>query len=277
MSSVLLQDDGPSDDAIADLLAPPDPGPVHVHGLGINPSDRALLVATHSGLWRSPPGESRSERVGESRQDTMGFTVAGPDYFLGSGHPDPKARVEQGLPPHLGLIRSTDAGQTWQPISLGGQADFHVLRAVRDRIYGFDAGNGRLLISRDAGRTWSERPSPGGLIDLAVNPKDPRRLVATTDRGLFSSTDEARSWSILGPQAGLLAWPRLERLYLLAANGGVFTSGDSGRKWKPAGEIAGQPAAFLAASARELHAALHDGTIRLSTDGGRTWTVRATP
>ena len=276
MTIVLLQDEGTSDDTIADLLAPRDPGPIHIHGLGINPGDRTLFIATHTGLWRSPPGEARSERVGESRQDTMGFTVAGPDNFLGSGHPDPKARVERGLPPHLGLIRSTDAGQTWQPISLGGQADFHVLRAFRGRIYGFDAGNGRLLISRDAGRTWRERPSPGELIDLAVNPKDPRRLVATTDRGLFSSTDEARSWSRLGTQAGLLAWPRRERLYLLAANGGVFTSDDSGGKWLPAGEIAGPPAAFLAASAHEMYAALHDGTVKLSTDGGRTWAIRAT-
>jgi hypothetical protein len=38
-----------------------------------------------------------------------------------------------------------------------------------------------------------------------------------------------------------------------------------------------QPAAFLAASERELYASLHDGTIKLSTDGRRTWTVRAAP
>jgi photosystem II stability/assembly factor-like uncharacterized protein len=207
----------------------------------------------------------------------MGFTVAGRDYFLGSGHPDPEALVEQGLPPHLGLIRSTDAGQTWHPISLGGQADFHVLRAFRGRVYGFDAGNARLLISRDAGRTWSERPSPGALIDLVVDPKDPTQLLATTERGSFASANEARSWRSLGRRVGLLAWPRPERLYLLAANGAVFASDDSGREWEPVGHIAGPPAAFLAASARELYAALHDGTIKRSTDGGRTWAIRATP
>jgi hypothetical protein len=27
-----------------------DPGPVHVHGLGINPADEALFIATHTGL-----------------------------------------------------------------------------------------------------------------------------------------------------------------------------------------------------------------------------------
>jgi photosystem II stability/assembly factor-like uncharacterized protein len=275
--TALVRDDGASNDGIADLLAPRDPGPIHVHGLGINPTDRTLYIATHTGLWRSPPGATRSERVGESRQDTMGFTVAGRDYFLGSGHPDPRALVEQRLPPHLGLIRSTDAGQTWQPISLSGRADFHVLRAFRGRIYGFDAGNARLLVSGDAGRTWSERRSPGALIDLVVHPNDPRRLVTTSDNGSFVSSNEARSWRRLGPRIGLLAWPRPQRLYLLAANGAVFVSGDSGREWEPVGHIAGPPAAFLAASARELYAALHDGTVKRSTDGGRTWAVRATP
>jgi hypothetical protein len=33
-----------------------DPGPIHVHGLGINPKDGALLVATHTGLFRAPEG-----------------------------------------------------------------------------------------------------------------------------------------------------------------------------------------------------------------------------
>ena len=38
----------------------------------------------------------------------MGFTVVGPDTFLGSGHPDIRATD----PPLLGLIESNDAAQT---------------------------------------------------------------------------------------------------------------------------------------------------------------------
>lgn len=100
-----------------------DAGPVHVHGLGVNPADEALFIATHTGLYRSGEGDSKSVRVGDSRQDTMGFTVAGADRFLGSGHPD----ARQDLPSLLGLIESTDAGETWESISLLGEADFHVL------------------------------------------------------------------------------------------------------------------------------------------------------
>ena len=56
-----------------------DVGPEHVHGLGVNPADGALYIATHTGLFRMPRGSDDSERVGDRLQDTMGFAVAGPD------------------------------------------------------------------------------------------------------------------------------------------------------------------------------------------------------
>jgi len=43
----------------------------HVHGLGINPTDGALFIGTHDGLFRSPEGSATAGRVGESTQDTM--------------------------------------------------------------------------------------------------------------------------------------------------------------------------------------------------------------
>ncbi len=93
-----------------------DAGPVHVHGLGVNPKDGALFTATHTGLFRVAPGGTQPVRVGDRYHDTMGFTVVGPDHFLASGHPDGRER----LPPLLGLIESRDAGESWQAISLLG-------------------------------------------------------------------------------------------------------------------------------------------------------------
>jgi hypothetical protein len=63
-----------------------DPGVVHVHGLGINPKDGGLYAATHTGLFVI--GDGTATRVSGRLQDTMGFTVVGPDHFIGSGHPD---------------------------------------------------------------------------------------------------------------------------------------------------------------------------------------------
>lgn len=153
-----------------------DPGPIHVHGLGVNPADGALFVATHTGLFRSAPGKQRSRRVGERFQDTMGFTVTGPDRFLGSGHPDGR----DGLPPFLGLLRSTDAGRSWEPVSLLGKRDFHVLEAAGKRVYGygsdFASREANLLVSDDGGRSWEQRTPPEPLLSLAIDPDDPDRV-----------------------------------------------------------------------------------------------------
>jgi photosystem II stability/assembly factor-like uncharacterized protein len=245
----------------------------HVHGLGINPADGALYIATHDGVFRSPQGSESVERVGEGAQDMMGFTVAGPDHFLASGHPGPG---EPG-PPNLGLVASTDAGESWREVSLGGEADFHVLRFVHDRLYGYDATGGRLMVSEDRGASWSERRAPAYVIDLAPDPDDPERIVASTERGLLLSDDDGRRWQPLGAgdRIGLVAWPREDRLYLIDAEGAVHASGEAGGRWQRVGSIGDQPAALIAASDRELLAALADGTVMRSTDGGATWSVRA--
>jgi hypothetical protein len=250
-----------------------DPGPVHVHGLGVNPADGALFLATHTGLYRLASDAERAERVGTSFQDTMGFTVVGPDRFLGSGHPD----ARDDLPSLLGLVESTDGGRTWQPVSLLGEADFHVLRSAGDRVYGYDASGDRLLSSADGGRTWSELRRPGAVLDLAIEPDDGARLVAATGGGLFESADGGESWSRIGPGVGLLAWPAGDELYLLDTEGIVHRSPDRGRELVARGSIGGEPAAFLATDSGELFAALHDGTLVESSDGGATWVVRATP
>ena len=256
-----------------------DPGPVHVHGLGVNPADGALFIATHTGLYRVGDGERKARRVGDRLQDTMGFTIVGPDRFLGSGHPDlDEARVKN-LPPHLGLIESTDKGESWQSISLSGEADFHVLRYTGERVYGYDASNDRLLVSGDRGRSWDELEKPGPIVDLALDPSDARRILAASARGveegLFESRDGGKSWKRVSEAVGLLAWPG--ELYLIAGGGQVFASGDGGRRLAQQGDIGGQPAALVAEGPRELYAALHDGTIKRSLDGGVTWTVRSTP
>jgi Sortilin, neurotensin receptor 3, len=277
-AGVLLWRSG-GDDGMFSGVPAADPGPVHVHGLGVNPADDALFIATHTGLFRVAKGERRAERVGDRYQDTMGFTIVGPDRFLGSGHPEINEAREQNLPSLLGLIESTDEGESWQPISLSGEADFHVLRFAGERVYGYDASNDRLLVSADRGRTWNELEKPGPLVDLAVDPDSERRIVVASagglEEGLFESRDGGESWERVGDAVGLLAWPG--QLYLIAGGGQVFASREGGRRLEHQGEIGGQPAALVAEGPRELYVALHDGTIKRSTDGGATWAVRSTP
>jgi len=251
-----------------------DPGPIHVHGLGVNPADGSLFIATHTGLFRVAADSRRAVRVADRNQDTMGFSVVGPNRFIGSGHPD---RRERNLPPRLGLIESTDAGESWRSISLLGDADFHVLRSLGRHVYGYDASNDRLLASVDAGREWKELDKPGPIVDLAPNPVDPERLVTTANEGTYESRNGGESWTRLSDAVGFLAWPAQEQLYLVDDEGNVLVSIDGGRTLTPRGEVGGQPAALLAVEQDELYVALHDGTVKRSIDGGVTWTIRSRP
>ncbi len=264
---------GCGDDAAApssEREAPAEAGASHIHGVGADPADGALYVATHTGLFRAAEGEQEARRVGESQQDTMGFTVAGERTFLGSGHPD----AQDDLPPLLGLIRSEDAGKTWTPVSLLGEADFHVLRAAGRTVYGFDATQGRLMASADGGASWKEHRPPAAVFDLAIDPRDPRRLIAATEQGLFLSRDAGARWRPLDPsRAGLLAWGN-DGVVLVDGSGAVQRSADGGRRWIRVGDVGGQPAA-LSRDGDLLHAGLHSNEVKVSADGGRTWRLRA--
>lgn len=254
-----------------------DPGPVHVHGLGVNPADGALFVATHTGLFRAASGEQRAERVAGRYQDTMGFAVVGPDRFLGSGHPD----LREDLPPFLGLIDSKDAGKSWEKVSLQGKVDFHVLEASGRRIYGygsdFESRQPRFLTSADRGRRWDRIDAPEPLISLAISPTNARSVVASGERRIYASENGGRSWSTVdAPAAGLLAW-NANGVFLAGDDGRVWRRPRDGSSWQPAGSIGGQPSAFDNGRGLELLAALHDGTIKRSADDGRSWAVRSTP
>lgn len=251
----------------------PDPGPIHVHGLGVDPADDALYIASHTGLFRLPKGASTADRVADRYQDTMAFTVTGPNRFLGSGHPD----TREDLPPFLGLIESNDAGESWEEISLQGEVDFHLLAASEKRIYGFgsfwETNEAVFLASGDGGQSWMKRQTPAPLVGLAISPTDPQMLVAADARGLFTTRDAGKTWKRSRGPSGLLAWPRPDRLYLTDPKGSVELSTDQGRSWHPVGHLPSPPSALGFGSGR-LYASTHDGAIWESRDEGSTWSKR---
>ena len=251
-----------------------DPGAIHIHGLGFDATANVLYLATHTGLFELLPGSSKAVRIGESRQDTMGFSAVRSNLWLGSGHPD--GRSDE--PPHLGLISSSDQGRTWRRVSLSGKADFHVLRARGKQIYGYDVRAELLLVSSDEGKSWTTRPVPEPLLDLAIDPKRPSHLVASGSAVLYESKDAGRTWhATAGGITGQLAWPATGSLYVVDPAGAVLTARSAGGNWRAAGDVGGQAAALLAVDARLLFVALHDGTVKRSGDGGAHWTTQATP
>lgn len=248
-----------------------DPGVVHVHGLGRNPADGALMIATHTGLFRVGPDGGAPDRVAGLYQDTMGFTVVGPDHFLGSGHPGSVGDD----PPFLGLIESRDAGNRWRPVSLRGEVDFHVLEAQGRTVYGFgsdfESRAPRFLRSRDGGRSWRRLAAPEPLAGLAIDPGDPERVVALGEQGAYLSRDGGVRWRPLSVPGGLVTWTRKLGIVAVDFGGILRTAEDPDGEFAEVGTLDGAPAALEGAGG-ELLAATHDSRVLSSRDGGRTWT-----
>ncbi|MFD9080102.1 F510_1955 family glycosylhydrolase [Streptomyces erythrochromogenes] len=247
----------------------PDPGTGHLHGLGVDPADGSLYAAGHLGVFRLGP--TGPVRIADRYQDTMGFTVTGPRTFLGSGHPSPTDPTATS--PHLGLIRSTDAGQTWTTVSAGGEADFHSLQQAGEIVYGLDSQTSQIWASKDAGATWERRAKiPGG--DLAAHPEAPQEVWATTRDGLLHSTDGGTSFQPVpgAPALAAVERPAPDQLIALAADGKVLAGGD-GTSWTERGRLpqGAQPAVLTAASPTHLLAADTNDAVYESKDGGRTW------
>ena len=246
-----------------------DTGPAtlgHVHGLGTDPADDSLYAATHFGVFDlGEAGAGPVERVADRWQDTMAFTVVGPNHFLASGHPDQR----EDLPVHLGLVETTDAAHTWEPVSLLGRADFHALEAAGGLVYGYDSLSGRLMVTdnRRQWRTLAEVPAA----DLAVDPGDPAGVLASTAEGVIAYRVEGGPGrSVDGaPPLMLLDWPTEDLLVGVTGEGAVYRSSDSGGSWQRSDGPPGDLQA-LDVTPRAWYIATSAGLFR-SSDDGRTW------
>ncbi len=241
---------------------------VHVHGLA--ESEQGLYVATHTGLFEVVGDDIRF--VGNAAHDLMGFTVAGETDLLASGHPDLRAESLQvdGKPPLLGLVHSTD-GETWEPLSLLGEADFHSLVAAHDRVYGFDGTTGRFMVSEDR-ESWETRATGVPIGGFAVSPEDPDVIVATAQDGIARSEDGGRTWDgVTTDQYSFLSWND-DGLYAVAPQGQASVSQDGGETWEALGALPGPPEA-LEATDGALYAAVSEQGIFRSDDGGQTFDV----
>jgi len=248
-------------------------GLVHVHGLGNNPADGQVYAATHTGIFRLGP--SGASRVPGPVQDTMGFTVVGPDTFLGSGHPGPDAPG----PADLGLIRSDDGGTSWKSVSLSGETDFHALSAGGGTVYGWDPARRTILRSDDAGRTWADGATVTDVGALAADPDSGQRVIATTAEGLLTSTDGGRTFAALPvqPPRPLILIGHAPRIGGGGSTtlAGVDAAGTpwafSGTTWTGGTSAGGAPQAF-AVLGPDRYVVATDRAVRSTEDAGRTWT-----
>ena len=234
----------------------------HVHGLGVDPADGRVYVATHSGLYTVAEGQE-PKLVGDRKDDFMGFTITGENTFIASGHGAPGS----DRPGNVGLIETKDSGGTWTSRSLSGEADFHSLDSAKGTVYGYEGG--RIRVSSDL-KSWDDRETLDAL-DLAVSPSGDK-LLATTAEGVVASTDGGRTFGKgAEPVQAFVSWPAEKSLFGIGTSGKLSTSADGGKTWKELTTVpGGQPQALTAVDADHILAATMTGVYE-SRDGGKTF------
>ena len=238
------------------------------HSLLVAPDDpQILLLGTHNGLHRSSdggrtwtsytlPGQdamnlkrasrgtiwtaghlvfAKSEDGGETWTDVRPDTLPNLDlhgFAVDPGNPDTLYAAAAGA----GLYRSRDAGATFELVSqeVGGSV-FGLAVTPDGRILAGDGGRG-LVESGNGGTTWRE-VLPAAIAGVAVNPKDPQRILATGP-GAYLSTDGGATWRLV-----------------LEVEDGVG------------------PVAWSASAPGTAYVVGFDRTLHKTTDGGETWTV----
>lgn len=172
----------------------------HIHGLGYTGDGKRLFVPVHDGIkiysdgkWTDAPGD---------KHDYMGFSMVN-NGFYSSGHPAPGTTYKNPL----GLVKSTDDGNSITVLALEGETDFHGMSVsyLTHTIYVFN-------------------PEPNSMMRQA---------------GMFYSENEGKSWKksrmsgVRGQIVALAAHPSQASVVALGAETGAYLSDDFGQTFKP--------------------------------------------
>jgi len=140
------------------------------------------------------------------------------------------------------LFRSQDRGSSWVPIR--DTTDLRDVAAATVEGMLYTIQDDRTLKSTDHGSTWRDVGAfPAEYVRLSIDPRDPERLVAATNKGIYLSVDGGGTWRSAWSKktitygrdfsGGAVFDPdHSERVYATLGGGvGLLVSGDGGATW----------------------------------------------
>lgn len=278
--------------AFGSIIADPRNGDIVYAGTGEaegdnfqEPPGAGLLKTTDGGLnWFKILGT-----------DTLGFWCSemainpkNPDIlYVASG----TSRPATGSSVTGGVLKSTDAGATWQISTLRGFSPLDIEIDPEDTARLYVSGFGKIYRTTNSGGSWQQLTSglptsTVGRIELAIAPSAPNLIYASigksSDRstlGLWLSTDRGDTWKTLttapanwlGSQqeyaTGLVVHPTIPRQVFM---GGLdlYRTNDSGKTFSQLSQWN-----IDVTAPRYSHADVHgmyyvNGTLYVNTDGG---------
>ena len=192
------QNEDQQESAKADFIVKADPQTIeHIHGMGYPGNDNGLYVATHHGLKIFKEGEWYETSA--ENHDYMGFQAV-KDGFVSSGHPEEGSSLKNPL----GLVKSTDYGESLEKLAFYGESDFHFMAASYqdDALYVINEHPNSELetgvyVSKDRGKSWESAALEGlntnTLGMIAVHPDNGETFAMATKEGIFISDDSGQT------------------------------------------------------------------------------------
>jgi len=286
-----------------------------------------LMGTTGGGVWRTDDAGNSwrnisDGQIGAGSIGAIGVAPSDPNVlYLGTGSACPRGNVSPGV----GMYGSTDGGDNWRFLGLprAGQIGAVVVHpnhpelvyvAALGQIFGKNPERG-VYRSRDGGDNWEQVlaiSDSTGVVDLAMNPDNPRILYAAAWRaerkpwtlidggpegGVYKTTDGGDEWEKLGGglPTGLLGriglavspakpdrvWAQIQAK--AEEDGGLYRSDDGGRSWKRVNRNhklrqRGWYYSHLTAHPTEANTLFASNTgFYRSTDGGKTFDRIPTP
>ncbi|WP_088104064.1 F510_1955 family glycosylhydrolase [Halalkalibacter urbisdiaboli] len=182
----------------------------HVHGLAYELSEPYdLHLGTHHGVFRiNPDNVWRWLGTNKHRHDVMGFTFLDEETMISSGHPSEASNLKNPI----GVIISKDQAETWEPIALHGEVDFHTFEVNASQsgvLYGIDMSG--FYRSEDFGYNWELvrakglPENPQDIYTLVSNPGQPSALLAGTKFGIYQSDDGGETWGLATDEETLIS------------------------------------------------------------------------
>ncbi len=233
------------------------------------------MGSTGGGVWKTTDGGINWRNVSDRyfQVASIGAVEVAPSdenvVYVGTGSACPRGNVSIGK----GIYKSTNAGDSWTFVGLeksGSVGKIIIHPDDPDLVYAAVLGNPfapnpdrGVFRSRDGGQSWEKVlfiSDSTGVIDLAINPQNPRIMYAAGWRA------ERKSWTLIdgGPE------------------GGIWRTTDGGDTWEklsgglPGGLLGRIGIAVSPANPNRIWAILEaqketDGGLYRSDDGGDSW------
>jgi photosystem II stability/assembly factor-like uncharacterized protein len=182
-------------------------------GIVISPTNprHLILCSGGGGLWSSPDQGATWQPLTDHIPTSMGAIAAAPGspniVYAGTGEGDNQSQLG------VGLVRSSDGGQTWELMAsneLSGIGVYDIAVDPANPLHVWVGTTEKLLESTNGGATWRVvQPVPTW--DVSMNPGNPLEIFAATLAGLIRSTNGGLSWSLVA-LPGTTSSTRFERL-----------------------------------------------------------------